>query len=835
MTAPPEPDRRNIAAFVLTMFKHVTAGTYVSLRAFPDQGGNSKPFRITTVKLNGGLDDLIDRAYRDAVLAAQAPNKVVFCPPVATFTEPKLAREQHLAEGPVLSIECDTHPRAALAKLIALLGQPTAVVESGGVWTDPETGETEPKLHIYYRLKIPARSQDELKKLKQARRLATTFVGGDVSNVTIVHPIRWPGSLHRKGDPKPCRIIKLNPDAEIELDSALQILQQAAGDAGLNQPQKQKVHFDTLKTADAFKALDPGQGLGQNVELPEYPPLPFEPIKEECAWLREAFETGGENYDQPQWNLKILCATFMENGYELAHAFGNKHPKYSIETTDEIWERKNRERKTLNLGWPSCRAIRDAQPPGQRSVCDQCPHFKEGKSPLNLGLQQDLPPAEPVPPTEPANKLPWMVELGSKLWGTATLYGKEYRFGEDQSKVIDPIKGMWFDFAANKGGYLKDLIKKVAAAATREQPNADDVVVICAADVTMKPLGWLWEGHLLRGSQELLSGLPDLSKSTVQINYIACATARLPWPDGAPAIEPMNVVMLTAEDTLEQIVVPRLRAARADVSRVHFLKCIKTDEHDRQFLLAEDLDRLESLVKKIGNVGLITIDPITAYMGGRMDSHKATEVRAQLGPLKDFAERTNIAISTITHPPKAATLRALDHFIGSQAFIAACRVGHLCIAETEENETGERLPTGRILFTNVRNTAYRQRMSTLAYRKVEVTVGTAEQGFERPVTAPQIVWEGPVDITADAAVAAASGKKSDQQPKVQAFLREMLKDGRAVPQKEIEEAATKKGFTDKQLRTAKEKLGVHVDKEPGKMTGGWFWQLPDPSDGKYYY
>ena len=196
-------------------------------------------------------------------------------------------------------------------------------------------------------------------------------------------------------------------------------------------------------------------------------------------------------------------------------------------------------------------------------------------------------------PAATKKKLPWIVELGSKLWGAATQIGKEYRFGADQSKVIDPVKGMWFDFATNKGGGLRDLMKKVADGGKPRAPNADDVVVVCAADVVMRPLDWIWEGHLLRGSQELMSGLPDLSKSTVQIGYIACATARLPWPDGAPAIEPMNVVMLTAEDTLDQIVVPRLRAAGADVSRVSFLKCIKTDEHDRQFLLAEDLDRLE--------------------------------------------------------------------------------------------------------------------------------------------------------------------------------------------------------------------------------------------------
>ena len=114
--------------------------------------------------------------------------------------------------------------------------------------------------------------------------------------------------------------------------------------------------------------------------------LSFDPIKAGCAWLREAHDTGGKDYDQPQWNLTTLCAVFLENGHELAHAFGNKHPKYSVETTDEIWERKNREHETKGVGWPSCKAIRDAQPSGQPSVCDQCPHFSKGKSPLNLAL-----------------------------------------------------------------------------------------------------------------------------------------------------------------------------------------------------------------------------------------------------------------------------------------------------------------------------------------------------------------------------------------------------------------------------------------------------------------
>jgi AAA domain len=81
---------------------------------------------------------------------------------------------------------------------------------------------------------------------------------------------------------------------------------------------------------------------------------------------------------------------------------------------------------------------------------------------------------------------------------------------------------------------------------------------------------------------------------------------------------------------------------RTCVSNVHILKYIKMDKQNRQFLLAEDLVKLEQVIAQIGNVGLICIDPITAYMGGKMDSHKATEVRSQLGPLKDFAERSGV-------------------------------------------------------------------------------------------------------------------------------------------------------------------------------------------------
>jgi putative DNA primase/helicase len=368
-------------------------------------------------------------------------------------------------------------------------------------------------------------------------------------------------------------------------------------------------------------------------------------------------------------------------------------------------------------------------------------------------------------------------------------------------------------------GTFEDILKEAKAKAKAKAPKGFELVR--AQDVKIQSKDWLWIGHLLRGAQELLSGIPGLGKSQVQCHLVACVTAGKPWPDGAAGMEPANVIMLTAEDTLGQEVVPRLKAAGADLTRVHIVKCIRSEGANRQFLLGEDLDALEQMVKQVSDVALITVDPITAYMGGTMDSHKSTEVRSQLGPLKDFAEKMNVAISTITHPAKSASQKAMDHFIGSQAFIAAGRIGHVCIEEIAE-DGGK---TGRILFANAKNNPH-TKMPTLAFRITEIVVGQ-DPDTHMEIGAPRVEWEKEaVEITADEAVAAAAGhgEKAPRgaQKQVQEFLSHILKEGQPVPVKQVYAEAEQRGFSKQQLRTAFVALRVQTHQ---LETGGWAWQL----------
>jgi RecA-family ATPase len=201
------------------------------------------------------------------------------------------------------------------------------------------------------------------------------------------------------------------------------------------------------------------------------------------------------------------------------------------------------------------------------------------------------------------------------------------------------------------------------------------ITLVRASDIEATPIEWLWKGRLALGKNTLIAGDPGLGKTQAGLDIAARLSTGDRWPDGGVA--PIgNSIIMSAEDGIGDTIVPRLEAG-ADLSRVLCLKGTKSpDGTQSMFTLQRDLDELGKAIAQIGGAKYIMIDPVTAYMG-KIDSHRTTDVRAVLAPLTEFAEAHNVAVLSITHPPKASQAKAIHAFTGSLAHVAAARMAFL--------------------------------------------------------------------------------------------------------------------------------------------------------------
>lgn len=202
-------------------------------------------------------------------------------------------------------------------------------------------------------------------------------------------------------------------------------------------------------------------------------------------------------------------------------------------------------------------------------------------------------------------------------------------------------------------------------------PDTSDVVLVRVSDVRAVDIEWLWLGRLPAGKFVIIVGDPGVGKSWLTLDMTARISRGASWPDGGRA--PMgDVILLSAEDAIDDTIRPRLDRLGADVTRVHALTAIRDQDARRAPVLTRDINRLERAVVSTDAV-LVIIDPVSAYLG-QIDSHRDAEVRGVLAPLAALADHTGAAIVGVMHLSKSTQRPALHRAIGSIAFVAAARL-----------------------------------------------------------------------------------------------------------------------------------------------------------------
>lgn len=342
--------------------------------------------------------------------------------------------------------------------------------------------------------------------------------------------------------------------------------------------------------------------------------------------------------------------------------------------------------------------------------------------------------------------------------------------------------------------------------------NSNRPMVVINPMTHYKPesVRWLEDGRIAMGKLTLVAGDPGLGKSFMTLEL----AARVSRGEAGRRENGLtgHTVIMSAEDDPNDTLVPRLDAMCASMKRVHFMEGMRkpNDEHIDLIQLDRDTDILIDAIVAIGDVSLVVIDPISAYMG-RADSHNNAEVRSVLAQLSRLAQKTGSAVVCVTHLNKDSSgKRAVYRAMGSLAFTAAARTVHL-VTKHPKRDDDPYVDRKRVV-SMVKNN-----LGPIAPARVYII----DDGI--------LIWlDDEIDMDADALDGSTPDggileTREGQSDKAIEFLEDMLAYG-GKPVSEIFELGVKRGINKRTLQRAREQIGAIVTKQ-GRIH---YWS-PKPS------
>lgn len=205
-----EVDKNSIKTFMHVLFSGCSG--YIPCRSFAEKEG-FKTAKSHNIWFEAD-EAIVDKGYK---FADQTNKRRMGCFVIpGTVNKLGHASSSDIVEMQVLLIDIDEgNTEEKLNILTNTLGQPTLIVESGGI-----TNEGKSKLHIYWQL-VHAVTGNRLQQLLQLRHQIALAVGGDTHFKSAHQPIRVAGSVYHKGGTGKLVKIRSYEPVEYELEELI--------------------------------------------------------------------------------------------------------------------------------------------------------------------------------------------------------------------------------------------------------------------------------------------------------------------------------------------------------------------------------------------------------------------------------------------------------------------------------------------------------------------------------------------------------------------------------------------------------------------------------------
>ena len=303
----------------------------------------------------------------------------------------------------------------------------------------------------------------------------------------------------------------------------------------------------------------------------------------------------------------------------------------------------------------------------------------------------------------------------------------------------------------------------------------DELGLIGAKSVKEAAIDWLWKYRFAKGEMALLAGDAGLGKSSLLLLIASLITTEGGWPDGAGRAPLGSVIIVSAEDSRETTLKPRLIALGADLDRIKFVTAKTVIQRPGRPAMVnpmtlQDRPYWREILKRVPDCAMLIVDPIPSYLGRDVNDAKNAELRGIIEPFIDEVTRpAGVCFTANTHLNKNTDAKTPLHRItGSMAYGALPRNVHIVLRDRDKPE--------RRLFVQGKCNIAPDDLPAVAYTLVKVMVPSPNGEIETayPVFDPETVK---VDL--QEAMGGGSGRKRGPEPmkttEIARFLVEFLK------------------------------------------------------------